>query len=85
MAWQTVDGETVLLHIDGKELLGLNAVGARVWALCDGAHATQAIIDVIAAEFAADRSEVAVDVQRFLDELDGLGALTWRRADVPTP
>jgi len=78
MAWQTIDGETVLLNIDGKELLGLNLVGARVWSLCDGAHSTERIVDVVAGEFGAERDAVATDVRAFLDELDRLGALEWR-------
>ena len=34
MAWQTIDGEMVLLDIDGNQLMGVNPVAARIWDLC---------------------------------------------------
>lgn len=79
MAWQTIDGETVLLDVDGKELLGLNEVGARVWALCDGEHALSAIVEAIAAEFEVDRATAEADVRAFVSELLAQGALEPRR------
>jgi hypothetical protein len=77
MAWQTIDGETVLLDVDGQELLGLNSVGARVWALCDGNSSADEIATRVAAEFAAPVETVRADVAAFLDELDACGGLEW--------
>jgi hypothetical protein len=78
MAWQTIDGETVLLNIDGRELLGLNAVGARVWDLADGEHTVAQMADVVTAEFTVGRDEALADVRQFVAELLALGALTRR-------
>ena len=78
MAWQTVQGETVLLSIDGKELMGLNEVGACVWSLADGAHTVDQIIEGGMAKFRVPAERVAADVRTFLEELIALGALVWR-------
>jgi pyrroloquinoline quinone biosynthesis protein D len=75
MAWQTIDGETVLLDLDGQELLGLSDVGARVWALCDGTRPLEAIVDTVAVEFEVTRERAATDVQGFVGELLAMGVL----------
>jgi len=81
MAWQTIHGETVLLQIDGKKLMGLNEVGACVWDLADGTLSIGEIIHIVAAKFQTPSEEaVAVDVQTFVGELIALGALVWREA-----
>jgi hypothetical protein len=82
MAWQTIQGETVLLHIDGKKLMGLNEVGACVWDLADGTRSIEEIIHTVAAKFQTPSEEaVATDVQAFVGELIGLGALVWREEE----
>ena len=78
MAWQVIDGETVLLDIDGQELLGLNAVGGRVWELCDGERTVDQLVAHITSEFAAPAETVAADVARFIGELEAMGALSWK-------
>lgn len=75
MAWQTIDGEMVLLHIDARQLIGVNPVAARVWSLCDGAHSVDAIVTAIAGEFAVDAPTAKRDVRAFIAELQGLGAI----------
>ena len=78
MAWQPVQGETVLLSIDGKELMGLYEVGARVWSLADGTHTVDQIIEELMVKFHAPPEKIAADVRTFLEELITLGALVWR-------
>jgi hypothetical protein len=68
-AWQVVDGETVLLHADAGELLGLNKVGGRAWELADGARSIAEIAATISREFGADPDRVARDVEAFFAEL----------------
>ena len=79
MAWQVVDGEMVLLDIEGRELLGLNEVGARVWDLADGTRTIAEIASVVEREFEVGPEEAAADVERFVAELASRGALTLRR------
>lgn len=69
-AWQRVDGEVVLLNVDGHELLGLNGLGGRVWNLIDGARTIDELIATVAAEFAdVPRAQIAIDVEQFIEEL----------------
>ncbi len=79
MAWQVVDGEMVLLDIDGRELLGLNEVGARVWGLADGTLTVAEISAIVEREFEVGIEEAIADVRRFVDELASRGAITLRR------
>ena len=82
MAWQTIQGETVLLHVDGKKLMGLNEVGACVWDLADGTRSIEEIIHTVAAKFQTPSEEAAAaDVQAFVGELIALGALVWREGE----
>jgi len=78
MAWQTIDDEMVLLSLPGKELMGLNEVGARVWSLIDGTRSLARIAEVVAAEFDVTTEEAHRDVIDFVTELNELGALSWR-------
>jgi hypothetical protein len=78
MAWQRVDGELVLLAIDGKVLMGLNDVGARVWELIDDERDVAAIAAQIAREFEIDAARAHEDVDAFLADLVQRGAVTLR-------
>jgi hypothetical protein len=75
MAWQTIAGETVLLDVDGRQLMGLNEVGALIWSLCDGEHSAAEIAAAVARDFAVDEATARADVDAFLSELTRLGAL----------
>jgi len=75
MAWQTIDGETVLLDISGRELCGVNEVAARIWALCDGEHSVDQIAAAVAREFAVAPEVAAADARAFIGELLASGAL----------
>ncbi len=66
--------ECVLLSAAADRAVVLNALGAVVWDLCDGAHPDAEISELIAARFAdvpADR--IAADVASLLAELGRAG------------
>jgi hypothetical protein len=75
MAWQTIDGETVLLDADGKQLIGINDPGARVWALMDGTRSIGDIVRELGDEYDAPADVLLSDVRIFLAELIALGAV----------
>lgn len=79
MAWQVVDGEMVLLDVDGRELIGLNEVGARIWELADGTRTVGEIAGIVQTEFEVCIDEAAADVSRFVNELALQGAINLRR------
>jgi pyrroloquinoline quinone biosynthesis protein D len=61
---------TVLLDPDGGEYFALDAVGCRVWELCDGSRSLEEIADVLAEEYDAPRDEIMTDVSALVAELD---------------
>ena len=75
MAWRSIAGEMVLLNVEGKELFGLNRVGARVWELLDGNRTLEEIAEAIAKDFGVPRGRAEGDVRAFLAELLEAGAL----------
>jgi len=52
----------------------LNEVGARIWALADGRTLAQ-ILDVLVNEYEVERTQLRVDAEAFLTELQGRGLL----------
>lgn len=75
MAWQIIDGELVLLDVDGKQLIGVNDVGARIWELMDGVRTIGDIAHALTEEFDAPLETSMADVRAFLGELVALGAV----------
>lgn len=78
-AHRVIEGKGIVVVIDRRELHRLNAVGTRVWDLCDG-RGVPAIVESIVAEFDVDEARARVDVQRFLDRLTEVGAVQWVEA-----
>ncbi len=78
VAWQTIDGETVLLLPKEKELLGLNEVGRRVWEMADGETSIDQMVATVRSEYRVSIEVARADVLRFLRELMSLSALDLR-------
>ena len=80
--WRMLDEEAVVLDVKKGLLYPLNTVGARVWALCDGARSIDRIVDAIVAEFDAAPDTIRHDVTTFIAELVSAGLVT---CDPPAP
>jgi hypothetical protein len=76
VAWQSIDGEAVLLRYQEKELLGLNDVGRRLWEMSDGRNSVDQMVEAVAAEYEVSLEAARADVASFLRELMSMGALT---------
>lgn len=72
-AWQVVEGEAVLLDLEGRMLLGLNAVGSFLWPLVDGARTVAQLGDAVAAAFGVEPGRARDDAARFLLDLQRRG------------
>ena len=73
-ASRNVNGEALVVLTERRQLHRLNAVGTRVWEVCDDKHVSE-IIDVILAEFEVTAAVAERDVCQFLQELRELGAV----------
>lgn len=73
--WDVVDGQTVVCNADDGELYHLNATGAYVWEVCDGAT-VGAVVDRLGAAFPEPAREVLEsDTRRFVAALAEQGLL----------
>jgi hypothetical protein len=69
VVFRDLDGEAVILDLVSGTYFGLNEVGTRVWRLVDEGRDPAQIIDLVAAEYEADRDTIARDVARLIDDL----------------
>ena len=74
--WRRLEEEAVVLDVKKGVLYPLNAVGARVWDLCDGDRSADAIAETIVAEFDADPDAIRRDVRAFIADLAQAGLVT---------
>jgi hypothetical protein len=73
VVWRDLEGEAVLLDLVSGIYFGLNEVGTRIWQMLDEGCDVSRVIDVIASEYDADRSEVEKDLRALLGELHKRG------------
>jgi hypothetical protein len=70
-----VQGETVLLHLDGGQYFGLDETATRIWQLIvekgDLAEVEAALLD----EFNVDKAVLSSDLGRIVDELLAKGLI----------
>jgi len=69
VVFRDLDGEAVILDLVSGTYFGLNEVGTRVWRLVEEGRNPSQIIDLVAAEYEADRDTIARDVTRLIDDL----------------
>lgn len=75
IAARAVDGKAVVVVLDARKLHTLNAVGTRVFELCDGVRDVSAIAAGIAAEFDVEGEIAERDAVAFLTRLIAEGAV----------
>ena len=76
-----LDGETVLLNLETGLYFGLNDVGSLVWRLLgQGGQTPRSLSEAVCAEYAADQTEVARDVEALLQDLQENGLLAEQAA-----
>ncbi len=75
VAWQEVDGETVLLDLAESRYLGANAAGSVLWqALAQGATRSE-LVERLRGSFEVGQDRAEVDVDAFLGNCRNRGYL----------
>jgi coenzyme PQQ biosynthesis protein PqqD len=69
VAWRIIGDEAVLLSAEDSSVHSLDAVGTRIWELCDGEKTVSEIVDQVVSEFEVDRETAEKDVVEFIEEL----------------
>lgn len=67
--WQVVEGEAVLLDLQGKRILGLNRAGSFVFPLLDGGRTVAGLAASLADQFGIEVATAEADVRSFLADL----------------
>ena len=68
------DHELAVILPSASAVRVLNEVGARIWSLADGRTLGE-ILDVLVNEYEVERTQLRVDAEVFLSELEGRGLL----------
>jgi coenzyme PQQ synthesis protein D (PqqD) len=80
IVYRRIVDEVVLLPIrhnfgDLESIFTLNEVGARVWDLLDGRRTLVEITDIIVSEFDVTSDVASDDLEEFVRDLEGVGAV----------
>jgi hypothetical protein len=67
--FRLLSDEAVLVNLKTERYLGLNLVGARMWAALTGAPSIQAAFDTLLDEYEVDPAELRRDLSEFVDQL----------------
>jgi len=72
---QEVNGETVLLDLEGESYFGLNEVSTRVWQLLQLEHSVAGIVDTLLDEYDVSREQLESDVSDLLGKFTDAGLI----------
>ena len=76
-----VGNDLVMMSAKEGNYIGLNEVGSRIWELLDEPRDVDDICTQLQAEFAVPRDVCFGEVQNFLKELEGHGAIVLAPAE----
>jgi hypothetical protein len=78
----TLAGEVIILGLDDSMYYGLSGAGARIWELLQSPRTVGEIVQIITAEFDAERDRVAADIDALLADLESRGLIAITRSPV---
>ena len=73
---QEVNGETVLLDLEGESYFGLNEVGTRIWQLLQSEQTVAETLNTLSDEYDVSRKQLESDVSELLTRLTEAGLVT---------
>ena len=74
--FQEVSGEMVLLDLASESYFGLDAVGARIWALLESGASVGETLDTLLQEYEVERATLEADLAELLEKLAGAGLIS---------
>lgn len=75
---QELNGETVLLDLQGESYFGLNEVGARIWQLIQSEQTVDETLSTLSDEYDVSREQLESDVGELLNKLIETGLVSLR-------
>lgn len=73
-----VDGEVLLIHLQSGDYFSLNSTGTKVWESIDGSRTVQDLVELVLAEYDADKDQVVADVLSLVNDLADEGLVVCR-------
>ncbi len=70
-----IDDEVVVMNLDSGEFFSLTGTAREIWRLVDGTRDRDSVLAELAREFEAAPTEIAADLDPFLDALAGAGLI----------
>ena len=80
VAGRLVEGEAVLVRVEQGQVKVLNEVGARIWALADGARTLRQIAAALCDEYDVNQAQAEADVIAFVAQLAERGIVRTESA-----
>ncbi len=75
VVFRELQGEAVILNLASSTYFGLDAVGTRIWHLCEAHGALRAVWEAMQREFDAPGDRLQSDLLTFVDELAAKGLI----------
>jgi hypothetical protein len=79
VVFRELQGEAVILNLTSSMYFGLDAVGTRVWQLCEAHGSLNVVWEAMKQEYDAPDETLRADLLRFVDELLAKGLVTTVR------
>jgi len=76
VVFRELDGEAVILNLQSGVYFGLDAVGTRVWQLCQERGSIRSVCQAMQNEFDVSADTLQADLLSLLDELSAKGLVT---------
>lgn len=73
VAWQHAADEAVIIDLQGRRVMGLNATGSFLWGQMDGQRSVQDLAALVATEFGVPTERALQDVVGFLEGMSTRG------------
>ena len=73
---QEVNGETVLLDLEGESYFGLNEVGTRIWQLLQSKQTVVETLNTLSDEYDVDQEQLESDLDELLLKLSDAGLIS---------
>lgn len=72
---QEIDGETILLDMNGEQYFGLNTVGTRIWQLLHRPSSLDALFSIMITEYDVAEVQLREDLSEILSQLIAAGLI----------
>jgi hypothetical protein len=76
VVFRELDGEAVILNLESGVYFGLDAVGTRIWQLCQEHGSVRSVWEAMQREFDESAETLESDLLAFIDELSTRGLVT---------